>query len=79
MAKNHNPGIVNLPAATKSILSDGGGKSSRPNKDGSTHVTVYSTKQNQHLSYDVDKSGKVSNVHTDKNNRAFYDYKGGKN
>lgn len=78
MAKQYNPGIVNIEVATNSILSNGGGISEKNNADGSTHVSVYSTTENRHLSYDKDKDGNISNVHTDKNNRAYMDYKGGK-
>ena len=78
MAKNSNLGTVNIDAATNSILSNGGGMSEKSNSDGSTHVSVYSTSENRHLSYDKDKDGNYSNVHTDKDNRAYMDYKGGK-
>lgn len=78
MAKNSNPGTVNIEAVTNSILNSGGGKSETPNTDGSTHVSVYSTTENRHLSYDVDKNGNYSNVHTDKDNKAYMDYKAGK-
>ena len=78
MAKNYNPGTINIDATTNSILSNGGGISEKSNADGSTHVSVYSTTENRHLSYDKDKDDNISNVHTDKNNRAYMDYKGGK-
>ena len=78
MAKNSNLGTVNVDAATNSILSNGGGMSEKSNSDGSTHVSVYSTSDNRHLSYDKDKDGNYSNVHTDKDNRGYMDYKGGK-
>ena len=77
MAKKFNLGIVNIDATTKSVLSNGGGTITKINSDGTTHTTVYSTTDNRHLSFDTDASGNVSNVHTDKNNRAFMDYKGG--
>lgn len=78
MADKYNPGTVNIDAATNSILSNGGGMSEKANKDGSTHVSVYSTKENRHLSYNKDNKGNITDVHTDKNNRAYMDYKGGK-
>lgn len=78
MAKNYNPGKVNIEAATSSILSNGGGVHQRSNADGSTHITVFSRTENRHLSYDKGKDGKVSNVHTDRNNRGYMDYKSGK-
>lgn len=76
MAKNSNLGTVNIDVATNSILSSGGGMSEKSNSDGTTHVSVYSTSENRHLSYD--KDGNYSNVHTDKDNRAYMDYKGGR-
>lgn len=78
MAKNNNLGTVNINAATNSILSNGGRMSEKSNSYGSMHVSVYSTSENRHLSYDKDKDGNYSNVHTDKDNRAYMDYKGGK-
>ena len=78
MAKNYNPGTINIDAVTSSILSNGGGISERTNSDGSTHVSIYSTTENRHLSYDRDQNGNYSNVHTDKDNHAYMDYKGGK-
>lgn len=78
MADKYNPGTINIEAVTNSILSNGGGKSEKPNPDGSTHVSVYSTTENRHLSYDVDNNGNISNVHTDKDNHAYMDYKGGR-
>ena len=78
MADQYNPGIINIDLVTDTILSNGGGISEKSNEDGSTHVSVYSTTENRHLSYDKDEEGNISNVHTDKDNRAYMDYKGGK-
>lgn len=78
MAKNYNPGTINIDVATNSIISSGGGVSEKTKADGTKHVSVYSTTENRHLSYDKDKDGNISNVHTDKDNRAYMDYKGGK-
>lgn len=78
MAKQYNPGIINIDAVTNSILSNGGGKSEKSNPDGSTHVSVYSTTENRHLSYDIDDDNNISNAHTDKDNHAYMDYKGGR-
>ena len=75
MANKFNAGNINIEAVTNSILANGGGKSEKTYSDGTTHVSVYSTTENRHLSYDVDKNGNVSNVHTDKNGRAYMDYK----
>ncbi len=78
MAKHYNPGNVNIENATNSILSNGGGIHEQSRPDGSTHVSVYSTTENRHLSYDKDKDGNISGVHTDRNGRAYTQYKGGK-
>lgn len=78
MADRFNCGIVNIEEATKSIVSNGGGISERPNRDGTTHYSVYSTSSNRHLSYDVGNDGSYSNVHTDRDNKAYMDYNGGK-
>ena len=78
MADKYNPGRINIDSVTTSILLNGGGINKSTNADGSTHTSVYSRAENRHLSYDRDKEDKVSNVHTDKNNRAYMDYKGGK-
>lgn len=78
MADRYNGGTVNIDAVTDSILSNGGGTSERSNYDGSTHVTVYSTNEDCHISYDRDEDGNYSNVHTDRDGHAYMDYKGGK-
>lgn len=77
MAEYSNAGYVNVKEVERSILANGGGKSEHTNYDGSTHVTVYSRSENRHLSYDIDSGGNISNVHTDKDNRGYTDYKGG--
>ncbi|MBR0431759.1 hypothetical protein IJK16_02030 [Candidatus Saccharibacteria bacterium] len=77
MAKNSNPGKVDIDRATDSIVNNGGGVSSSWNRDGSIHTSVYSKSEDRHLSYD-EKDGKVSNVHTDKDGRAYMDYGNGK-
>ena len=78
MAKKYNPGTINIDSATNSIISNGGGIHEKSNGDGSTHFSVYSTTENRHLSYDKDKDGNISKVHTDKDNHAYMNYKGGK-
>lgn len=78
MAKYSNPGTINIDAATNSILVNGGGIHETSKSDGSTHVSVYSTTENRHLSYDKDNDGNISNVHTDKDNHAYIDYENGK-
>lgn len=77
MAKYSNPGTVNIDAATKSILANGGGIHETSKPDGSTHVSVYNT-DNRHFSYDKDKDGNISKVHSSIGGNAHMDYKGGK-
>ena len=36
--------------------------------DGSEHITVYDSKRNCRVSYDRDKEGRVSNIHTTNQN-----------
>ncbi len=78
MANKSNPGTVNIDKVIETTVKAGGGVSTKTNPDGSTHITVYSTKQNWHISADKAQDGSYSNVHTDRNNRAYMDYKGGK-
>lgn len=77
-AKYSNPGIVNVKLVTESTLANNGGIHERGNRDGSTHVSVYSRNENRHISYDRDKQGNISNVHTDRNGHANVQYKGGR-
>ena len=77
MADKYNPGTINIEKVTNAILSNGGGMSEKSRSDGSSHISVYSRTENRHMSYDRDAEGNISNVHTDKNNRAYMDYKGG--
>ena len=44
---------------------------------GVTHVSVYATSRNWHLSYDIQPDGSITNVHSTKDNRPIYDYKSG--
>lgn len=77
MAKNYNPGTINIEAATQSIVATGGGVNEKTNPDGSIHVSVYNT-DNRHFSYDKDKDGNISNVHSSVGGNSYMDYKGGK-
>lgn len=78
MADKFNAGTINIEATTNSILSNGGGINTTTNDDGSTHYSVYSTSENKHFSYDKDKEGNISNVHSSRDNHPYMDYKGGK-
>ena len=68
-----NPGKVDVERAAESIVENGGGMSSTQKGD-HTHHTAYSRDENRHLSWDEDKDGNVSNVHTDKGGRSYTDY-----
>ena len=68
-----NPGKVDVERAAESIVENGGGMSSTQKGD-HTHHTAYSRDENRHLSWDEDKDGNVSNVHTDKNARSYTQY-----
>ena len=79
MAKYSNSGTVDIDRATNSIITNGGGINKKePDENGVTHVSVYSTTENRHLSYDRDSDGNYSGVHTDRDNRPYMNYKGGK-
>ena len=79
MAKYSNSGTVDINRATNSIVANGGGiHEKEPDENGVTHVSVYSTTENRHLSYDRDPDGNYSCVHTDRDNHSYMDYKGGK-
>lgn len=76
MATYSNVGYINIAEVERSILAAGGGKSKKSNRDGSTHVSIYCKSRNWHLSYDIYPDGHYENVHTDRNNSGYMDYKG---
>lgn len=76
MAQYYNPGRVNVEAMEHAILNAGGGKSVKIS-GGVKHVSVYLSSQSWHLSYDIQPDGSITNVHSTKDNRPFYDYDGG--
>lgn len=76
MADNYNPGRVNVEAMERAIIAAGGGKTVK-NEGGVTHVSVYARSRNWHLSYDIMPNGSITNVHSTKDNRPYYDYGGG--
>ena len=73
MSKYSNPGKVDVDKAAESIVRNGGGMSSSEKGD-HTHYTAYSRDENRHLSWDKDREGNISNVHTDKDNRSYTQY-----
>jgi hypothetical protein len=77
MAKYENCGIVNISLARETILRNGGGENVRTNWDGSIHHSLYLRTTNWHLSYDEYPDGHFENVHSDKNNSGYMDYKDG--
>ena len=74
MSKYNNPGRVDVERASEGILDNGGGMSSTWKGD-HTHNTAYSKSENRHLSWDEYPDGSVKNVHTDKDNRSYTQYK----
>ena len=73
MADLFNAGKVNIEAAERSIVENGGGKTVQQ-KDGYEHHVAYSRDENRHLSYDKYPDGTIKNVHTDKDNKSYMDY-----
>lgn len=76
MALHYNSGRINVYEMERAIIAAGGGKSESKRGD-VTHVTVYATSCDWHLSYDILPDGSIENVHSTKNGRPIYDYKGG--
>ncbi|MBQ9313714.1 MAG: hypothetical protein IJ220_01745 [Clostridia bacterium] len=76
MALYNNPGKVNVQEMERAILAAGGGKH-ETHSGGVTHVSVYATSRNWHLSYDIQPDGSITNVHSTKDGRPTYDYGGG--
>ncbi len=79
--KHNNPGIINTERVIESIADSGGHINSKQNPDGSIHTTAQSNTENRRVSWDTDKNGNVSNVHstTTKNGtKSHMNYKGGK-
>lgn len=77
MARYYNAASVNIEAATRSVLDNGGGIHERSNRDGSTHITVYSRNSDRHFSYDLYPDGSVRNFHSSDGRGPYVDYKGG--
>jgi len=76
MAQNYNPGRVNVEEMERAIIRAGGGKHVTTS-GGITHVSVYATDRDWHLSYDIQPDGSITNVHSTKDGRPIYDYGGG--
>ena len=77
--KYNNPGKVNIDALKSSFTNNGGTIESRLNSDGSTHYTGHFNDKGRtdRCSWDVDKNGNVSKVHTTRNNGDHTTYGGG--
>ena len=73
-AKYSNPGHVDVERAAESICDAGGGISSTWKGD-HIHHSAFSTSENRHLSWDEYPDGSIKNVHTDKDGRAYTQYK----
>lgn len=79
--KNNNPGIINTKNVIKSIANSGGHISSKTNPDGSIHTTAQSGTENRRVSWNTDKNGNISNVHSTTakdGTKNHMNYKGGK-
>lgn len=71
--KYDNLGKVDVERAAKSIVDNGGGKSSKQEGD-HIHHTAYSRDENRHLSWNEYADGSIGEVHTDKDNRGYTKY-----
>ena len=80
MSDKYNPGIINTQALNDSFTKNGGTVESKPLPDGGTHYTghFYDKGSKDRVSYDVDKNGNVSNVHSTRTSGEHTNYKGGR-
>ena len=76
MAKYQNPGRVDVERMESAIIAAGGGRN-ESKSGGVTHVTVYARSRDWHLSYNIQSDGTITDVHSTKEGRPIYDYKGG--
>lgn len=77
MATYQNPGRINVEEMERAIIAAGGGRSEKSKPGGITHVSVYATSRDWHLSYDIHPDGTITDVHSTKDGNPIYDYKGG--
>ena len=77
MANRYNPGTIDNEKVKESIVASGGSVTVRERADGSTHTTAYSRSEDRRVSWDTDKDGTVSGVHSSKGS-GHVNYKGGK-
>lgn len=77
MAGRYNPGTIDTEKVKESIVASGGGVTVREHEDGSTHTTAYSRSEDRRVSWDTDKDGTISSVHSSKGSK-HVNYKGGK-
>lgn len=77
MADKYNPGTIDTERVIESIVESGGGVTVRAHTDGSTHTTAYSRSEDRRVSWDTDKDGTVSSVHSSKGSK-HTNYKDGK-
>ena len=66
MANRYNPGTIDTEKVKESIVASGGSVTVRERADGSTHTTAYSRSEDRRVSWDTDKDGTVSGVHSSK-------------
>lgn len=77
MATYYNGGNVNVRELERAIIAAGGGRNESSKPGGVTHVTVYARSCDWHLSYNIQPDGTITDVHSTKDGRPTYDYKGG--
>lgn len=76
----NNPGVVNTEALKSSFTNNGGTVESHPMADGRTHYTGHFNDKGRkdRCSWNEGKDGKITDVHTTRNDGSHTDYKGGR-
>ena len=79
-SKNYNSGVVNTEALKNSFINNGGSVESKEMADGRTHYTGHFNEKGRtdRCSWNEDKNGNISDVHTTRDNGDHTDYKGGR-
>lgn len=71
--KNNNPGVVNTNAVKANVT----GVTTKPCKDGRTHVSAYDGNKHARLSWNIYSDGKIGDVHSTDGHGNHTTYKGG--
>lgn len=76
----YNPGIINTQALKDSFTKNGGTVESKEMADGRTHVTGHFNDKGRsdRISWNEDKNGNITDVHSTRNNGDHTNYKGGR-